>query len=109
MEALLLVDHAQFRMKSMFFGSRQLARDSLCCSFDLELPLEVDDEYWEHPDPTKAFKQPPGIPCSISYFISFLKLNQILAFALRTIVSTSQPHYHRFWLVSSLIQIFSIQ
>ena len=58
-------------------------------SFDLDLPLEVDDEFWEHPDPAKAFKQPPGVPSTLSYFNSFLKLNQILAFALRTIVSRS--------------------
>ena len=56
-------------------------------SFDLELPLEVDDDYWEHPDPAQAFKQPPGMPSSISFFNCFLKLTQILAFGLRTIVS----------------------
>ena len=56
-------------------------------SFDLELPLEVDDDYWEHPDASQAFKQPPGMPSSISFFNCFLKLTQILAFALRTIVS----------------------
>ncbi|KAL5525563.1 hypothetical protein ACEPAG_6899 [Sanghuangporus baumii] len=58
--------------------------------FDLDLPLEVDDEHWEHPDPAQAFKQPPGIPCNISFFNSFLKLNQILAFALRTIYSINK-------------------
>lgn len=55
-------------------------------SFDLDLPVECDDQYWTHPDPDKAFKQPVGKPSYMSYFISFLKLNQILAFALRTIV-----------------------
>jgi hypothetical protein len=56
-------------------------------SFDLELPLDCDDEYWEDPDPEKAFKQPPGKPSKVSFFVSFVKLNQILGFALRTIVN----------------------
>ena len=38
------------------FRFQTTSRDSLCCSFDLELPLEVDDEYW---DPvTKEWNQP---------------------------------------------------
>lgn len=64
-------------------------------SFDVELPVECDDEYWvltDHPNPEKphkkcvVFKQPPGKPSKITYFNCFLRLNQILAFALRTIV-----------------------
>ncbi|TFY61087.1 hypothetical protein EVG20_g7194 [Dentipellis fragilis] len=53
--------------------------------FDIDLPAECDDEYWTHPDPEQAFKQPAGKETYMSYFICFLKLNQILAFALRTI------------------------
>ncbi|KAF5363184.1 hypothetical protein D9758_008334 [Tetrapyrgos nigripes] len=53
--------------------------------YDLDLPLEVDDEYWEHSDPAQAFRQPPGKPSTVSAFILTLKLNKILAFALRTI------------------------
>ena len=55
-------------------------------SYDLDLPLDVDDEYWFPEDPSQAFQQPPGKPSKISYFISTLKLNTILARALRTIV-----------------------
>lgn len=52
------------------------------------MPTEVDDEYWENEqDPEQAFKQPPGKPSLLSYFVCFIKLNQILAVALRTIVS----------------------
>lgn len=58
--------------------------------FDLDLPTECDDEYWVHPDPEQAFKQPAGKPSVMSYFICFLKLNQILAFALRTIYSINK-------------------
>lgn len=56
-------------------------------SFDLDLPVECDDEYWSPEDPKDAFTQPPGKPSKMSYFIAYLKLSQILAFALRTIVS----------------------
>ncbi|KAK0185859.1 fungal-specific transcription factor domain-containing protein [Armillaria mellea] len=41
---------------------------------DVDFLIECDDEYWENPDPKKAFKQPPGVP-----------LNQLLGFCLRTI------------------------
>ncbi|KAI0052329.1 hypothetical protein FA95DRAFT_1601990 [Auriscalpium vulgare] len=58
--------------------------------FDLDLPVECDDEYWVTEDPEQAFKQPPGKPSRTSYFVSFLKLNQILAFALRTIYSINK-------------------
>ena len=57
-------------------------------SFDLDLPVECDDEYWSPADPKDAFKQPAGKPSKMSFFIAYLKLSQILAFALRTIVSS---------------------
>lgn len=50
------------------------------------MPLECDDEYWENPDPQQCFKQPPAKPSVIVYFNVYIKLNQILAFLLRTIV-----------------------
>jgi hypothetical protein len=52
------------------------------------LPTDCDDEYWEDVDPAFAFKQPPGKPSKVAFFISLLKLQRILAFAIRTIVST---------------------
>ncbi|KAF8643172.1 hypothetical protein AX16_009214 [Volvariella volvacea WC 439] len=58
--------------------------------FDLDLPLEVDDEYWDHPDPEQRFKQPPNKPSVISAFVLYLRLNQILAFSLRTIYSINK-------------------
>lgn len=58
--------------------------------FDLDLPVECDDEYWEHPDPDQMFKQPSDKPSLVSYFVNFLKLNHILAFALRTIYSINK-------------------
>ncbi|ESK97482.1 hypothetical protein Moror_17661 [Moniliophthora roreri MCA 2997] len=44
--------------------------------YDLELPVDCDDEYWEHEDPTLAFKQPPGKP---SRTIFAIKRPQLLA------------------------------
>ncbi|KAJ7587342.1 fungal-specific transcription factor domain-containing protein [Mycena floridula] len=58
--------------------------------FDLDLPIECDDEYWEHPDPALAFKQPPGQPSRIAYFILSIKLMKLLAFSLRTIYSINK-------------------
>lgn len=61
-------------------------------SFDVDLPTEVDDEYWENEHESEQFKQPTGKPSTVSYFISLIKLIQILAIALRTIVSRA-PTY----------------
>ncbi|KAI0771317.1 fungal-specific transcription factor domain-containing protein [Trametes elegans] len=58
--------------------------------FDLDLPTECDDEYWTHPDPEQAFKQPPGKPSKIAFFNCYIRLHQILAFALRTIYSINK-------------------
>ncbi|KAF9241629.1 fungal-specific transcription factor domain-containing protein [Melanogaster broomeanus] len=68
-------------------GSAALGRP--CCSgeedFDVDLPLEVDDEYWEPEDAEKAFQQPPDKPSRIAAFNSYLKLTKIAAYAMRTI------------------------
>lgn len=58
-------------------------------SFDLDLPLECDDEFWEPDDHGSAFKQPPDRPSTITYFNCFLRLQQILGSAMRTIVRRS--------------------
>jgi hypothetical protein len=55
-------------------------------SFDLDLPIECDDEYWENPDPNLAFKQPPGKPSTVAYFNSSLQLGHVMGYVLRTIV-----------------------
>ncbi|KAF5383426.1 hypothetical protein D9757_006104 [Collybiopsis confluens] len=56
--------------------------------YDVELPVDVDDEYWDHPDPELNFKQPAGKPSKISFFIHYLKLMDILAYAMRVIYPT---------------------
>jgi hypothetical protein len=58
-------------------------------SFDVEMPLEVDDEYWIANDPRMAFQQPPGKPSVVTAFIFFIKICQMMSFTLRTIVSAN--------------------
>ncbi|KAJ7065758.1 fungal-specific transcription factor domain-containing protein, partial [Mycena amicta] len=49
--------------------------------FDANLPLEVDDEYWE--DPVHPFVQPANKgPSTIAYFNAQIRLSVILGFAL---------------------------
>ncbi|KAF8998912.1 fungal-specific transcription factor domain-containing protein [Cyathus striatus] len=55
--------------------------------FDLDMPIECDDEYWEHPDPTQRFKQPEGVPSAVAAFNHHLRLSKIMAFAMITIYS----------------------
>ncbi len=56
-------------------------------SFDVDPMTECDDEYWVHPDPSQAFRQPPGKPSTVAFCNAFIRLSKIQAFALRTIVS----------------------
>ena len=53
---------------------------------DVDYPAECDDEYWLHPDPKQAFKQPKDKPSIVSFFVAQLRLKQIHAFSLRTLV-----------------------
>ncbi|PBK81933.1 hypothetical protein ARMGADRAFT_976134 [Armillaria gallica] len=57
--------------------------------FDVDLPVEVDDAYWETEDPNMAFRQPPDVPCTVTAFNLFIKLSQIVAFTTRTIYATN--------------------
>ena len=59
----------------------------LVTSFDVDLPIICDDEYWDHPDPEQNFKQPEGKPSRNAFFTYLLRLTQIHSHALRTIVS----------------------
>ncbi|KAF8330637.1 fungal-specific transcription factor domain-containing protein [Amanita rubescens] len=56
-------------------------------SFDLDYPLEVDDQFWLEEDPKQSPKQPLGKPSLITAFNLLLKLYQIQALTLRTIYS----------------------
>ncbi|KAF9265364.1 hypothetical protein L218DRAFT_169470 [Marasmius fiardii PR-910] len=51
--------------------------------FDVELPIECDDEYWEIVDSELVFKQPLDKPSYISSFVALVKLCEILVIAVR--------------------------
>lgn len=55
--------------------------------FDVGLPTECDDEFWNHPDSEKCWKQPNGVPSKVSFFISHIKQTTILARAQRILYS----------------------
>ncbi|KAJ6596639.1 fungal-specific transcription factor domain-containing protein [Mycena sp. CBHHK59/15] len=58
--------------------------------YDVELPLEVDDEYWENPDPAQAFRQPPGKPSLLTYFVCHIRLCEILGSTLRRLYASNK-------------------
>lgn len=61
--------------------------DLVVLSYDVDFPIECDDEYWENADPALTFKQPPGKPSQVSAFNHMIKINLLHSYALRTIVS----------------------
>ncbi|KAJ6499094.1 fungal-specific transcription factor domain-containing protein [Mycena sanguinolenta] len=72
-------------LSASFGRPRATTADELSASqrlFDLDLPIECDDIYWEGPE---AFKQPPGIPSQLAYLNCYIKLLDILGFAHRTL------------------------
>ncbi|KAJ7224319.1 fungal-specific transcription factor domain-containing protein [Mycena pura] len=80
---LVLLD----RIMSAHFGRPCAIQDE---DFDLDFPIDCDDEYWDSLDPAMAFQQPKGKPSRISAFIAFLRLCHVLSFALRTIYSINK-------------------
>ena len=52
----------------------------------MQLALEVDDEYWEGEEGVETpFKQPEGVPSTITAFNHFVKLTRIVAATLKTL------------------------
>ncbi|KIY44293.1 hypothetical protein FISHEDRAFT_51737 [Fistulina hepatica ATCC 64428] len=60
--------------------------------FDLDYPMEVDDEYYDTSEEGQKhpWRQPEGKPSLITFFNCSLQLNQILAMCLRTIYSINK-------------------
>ncbi|KAJ8457125.1 hypothetical protein ONZ45_g18441 [Pleurotus djamor] len=79
------------RMVSAFVGRPCALHEE---DYDVEYPLEVDDEYWTPEDPDLAFKQPPGTISKMTAFNLMLKLVEILAVALRALYSANKS---RLW------------
>jgi hypothetical protein len=60
-------------------------------SFDVDYPIECDDEYWKpNGDLGQAFQQPSGKPSVITTFVYQLRLCEILAYTLRTLYATKK-------------------
>ncbi|KAJ8483292.1 hypothetical protein ONZ45_g14646 [Pleurotus djamor] len=75
------------RMISTILGRPSAIGDE---DFDLDYPLEVDDEYWDHPDPDQSWKQPPNKPSLITAFSYHLRLTHILGLASRALYSSNK-------------------
>ncbi|KAF7320548.1 Zn(2)-C6 fungal-type domain-containing protein [Mycena chlorophos] len=56
--------------------------------FDVQMPIECDDEYWEHP--IHPFQQPPGLPCRVTFFNRLTELGNILAASSKLVYSLSK-------------------
>ncbi|KAF5346169.1 hypothetical protein D9758_009925 [Tetrapyrgos nigripes] len=78
------------RMLSVGLGRPCAIQDD---QYDVDLPLEVDDEYWENPDPEKTFHQPSGKPSKVTAFNLTLRLNRITGIMLRTIYAISKSRF----------------
>ncbi|KAF8205734.1 fungal-specific transcription factor domain-containing protein [Mycena galopus ATCC 62051] len=68
-------------VSSACFGRPRVALPTDC---DLARPIACDDEYWEHPDPATAFKQPAGKPALSEFFNVYISLINIFTFSWRT-------------------------
>ncbi|KAI0351888.1 hypothetical protein OH77DRAFT_1592538 [Trametes cingulata] len=55
--------------------------------YDVAFPAECDDEYWTNDDPEKAFKQPPGKPSKLAFWLCNIRLTKIVEYAMRTLYS----------------------
>ncbi|KAJ8081937.1 Gypsy retrotransposon integrase-like protein 1 [Marasmius tenuissimus] len=72
---------------SAFYGR---PRCTTPIDYNQEFPLEVDDEYWEDSDPDKCFKQPPGKPSTITFWVQFLKILRVLGIAQRSFLGLNK-------------------
>ncbi|KAJ9112249.1 hypothetical protein QFC22_006333 [Naganishia vaughanmartiniae] len=53
--------------------------------YDVDYPIEVDDQYWSTGDVATDFVQPADKPCKISMFVCLLKLVNIVGRAMKMI------------------------
>ncbi|KAJ7141276.1 fungal-specific transcription factor domain-containing protein, partial [Mycena epipterygia] len=73
--------------------------------YDLDYPVECDDEYWMHPDPEKAFKQPDGKPSAVSFTVAYLKLIEIMGMSQKTIYSVRKQNKPEEWTQSVVAEL----
>lgn len=75
------------RLMSSFLGRPCAIQEG---DYDVDFPIECDDECWMPTDSNQAFTQPLGKPSIISGFVYHIKLCEILAFSLKTLYSTKK-------------------
>ncbi|KAJ7876717.1 fungal-specific transcription factor domain-containing protein [Mycena olivaceomarginata] len=77
--------------------------------FDVDLPLEVDDEYWE--DEKHPFQQPAHKPSRIEFFNVMMRLNHILGFSLKILYPLKKERtafsINDSWLEQAIIELDS--
>ncbi|KAJ7782275.1 fungal-specific transcription factor domain-containing protein [Mycena maculata] len=78
------------RMAATFTGRPATIRME---EYDVEPPLEVDDEYWDH-----GFAQPLGEPSFMSYFGCFSRLWEVSIKALRRLYASNKCKIRMDWI-----------
>ncbi|KAH7099898.1 fungal-specific transcription factor domain-containing protein [Auriculariales sp. MPI-PUGE-AT-0066] len=82
--AMVVVD----RLSASFFGRPLIMKDE---SFDLDLPLEVDDASWDIDTPGWPLRDPTSMePGSLSFFVCHIRMVLILGVSIRTIYSINR-------------------
>lgn len=66
--------------------------------YDLDLPTEADDEFWEAEQPDQCFRQPAHVPAQVTAFNLWIKLTQVIAFTIRALyaVDNSKIFFGKF-------------
>ncbi|KAH7106913.1 fungal-specific transcription factor domain-containing protein [Auriculariales sp. MPI-PUGE-AT-0066] len=86
-------------------------------SYNVEMPLEVDDDCWDLSDPAHNYplkhQQPEGRPSFISYFTHTIKTESIMSFAMRTIYCLNKSkallgYVGRRWEEKMLVELDSL-
>ncbi|KAF7325043.1 Fungal-trans domain-containing protein [Mycena kentingensis (nom. inval.)] len=75
--------------------------------YDVDLPAECDDEYWETEDPEQAFKQPPGRPSLTAGMNAYLRLIEILGMAQESIYLVDAKNRSIEWMREAVANIDS--
>ncbi|KAJ7701541.1 fungal-specific transcription factor domain-containing protein [Mycena rosella] len=91
-------------LSSVFYGR---PRGTCSDDYDLDYPIECDDEYWETLDPDMAFKQPPGRPSALSFTVAYMKLIEILGTAQKTIYCVRKENKPEGWTQTVVVELDS--
>ncbi|KAJ7646785.1 fungal-specific transcription factor domain-containing protein [Roridomyces roridus] len=89
---------------SAFLGRPRVMTDD---DYDVDYPLQVDDEYWDHFDPQRKFQQPAGKPSQSAFITAYIKLMEILGMAQKTIYSVKRPQRGAEWTQTAVAKLDS--